>query len=177
MPLVSAVRFTCRHGATQATVNDLLAQIDQGDGYVHVSGDLDPRHLTDLLGARYGAPRTLVLDGYTDPTVDESRGAALLVPFEDRAVTTRAWAYGNEWVGTGTVRDADEVERPVSAVARGKVPGPLAAAAGEDVDWIERLIRTTGRTLPAQRPYVAVTSSSTRTTRSRWPTTSILTGS
>lgn len=53
------------------------------------------------------APRTLVLDGFTAPTVDASRGAALLVPFEDRAVTKmRAWAYGGQWVGTGTVRDA-----------------------------------------------------------------------
>ncbi|MGW3728078.1 hypothetical protein [Streptomyces sp. NPDC000851] len=51
---------------TQATVNDLLAQLGPGDGYMYLPGDLDPQDLTDLLGSRYGAPRTLVLDGFTD---------------------------------------------------------------------------------------------------------------
>ncbi|MGW6462213.1 hypothetical protein ACWF94_40865, partial [Streptomyces sp. NPDC055078] len=87
---------------TQATVNDLLAELGSGDGYMYLPSDLEPQDLTDLLGSRYGAPRTLVLDGFTDPTVDESRGAALLVPFEDRGVTIRAWAYGDQWIGTGT---------------------------------------------------------------------------
>ncbi|WP_405392628.1 hypothetical protein OG596_35480 [Streptomyces sp. NBC_01102] len=140
---------------TQGTVDDPLAQIGQGDGYIYVSGDLDPQQPTDLPGARYGAPRALVLDSFTDPTVDESGGAALLAPFEDRAVMIAAWAYGNEWVGTGTVRDAEGVERPVLAVARRKVPDPLAVGPDEkNVDWIDRLIRITGRTLPAQRPHV-----------------------
>ncbi|MGW3496014.1 hypothetical protein [Streptomyces sp. NPDC001020] len=65
---------------TQATVNDLLAQLDPGDGYMYLPSDLNPQDLTDLLVGSYGAPRTLVLDGFTDPTVDESRGAAPLVP-------------------------------------------------------------------------------------------------
>ncbi|MGP4089587.1 hypothetical protein [Streptomyces sp. KR55] len=69
---------------TQATVNDLLAQLGSRDGYMYLPSDLDPRDLTALLDSRYGAPRTLVLDGFTDPTVDESRGAALLVPMNDR---------------------------------------------------------------------------------------------
>ncbi|WP_327434702.1 hypothetical protein [Streptomyces sp. NBC_01236] len=81
---------------TQETVNDLLARLGPADGYMYLPSDLDPQDLTDLLDSRYGAPRTLVLDGFTDPTVDESRGAALLVPFEDRAVTIRAWAYGDQ---------------------------------------------------------------------------------
>ncbi|WP_330248020.1 MULTISPECIES: SMI1/KNR4 family protein [unclassified Streptomyces] len=139
---------------TQATVNDLLAQLGPGDSYMYLASDLDPQHLTDLLDGRYGAPRTLVLDGFTDPTVDESRGAALLVPFEDRAVTIRAWAYGDQWVGTGTARDAAGVERPVLVVAHREVPAPLAVAPNEDVDWMERLRRITGWTLPAQRPDV-----------------------
>lgn len=97
---------------TQATVNDLLAQLGPGDGCTYLTNDLNPHELTDLLGSRYGAPRTLVLDGFTDPTVDESKGAALLAPFGNRAVTMRAWAYGNQWVGTGTARDAEGTDTP-----------------------------------------------------------------
>ncbi|MGW4567902.1 hypothetical protein ACWEN3_37840 [Streptomyces sp. NPDC004561] len=139
---------------TQATVNDLLAQLGSRNGYMYLPGDLAPQDLTDLLSGRYGAPRTLVLDGFTDPTVDDSGGAGLLVPFEDRAVTVRAWAYGDQWIGTGTARDAEGVTRPVLAVAHRDVPEPLAVAAGEDVDWVDRLIRITGWTQPARRPDV-----------------------
>ncbi|MFF2330009.1 MULTISPECIES: hypothetical protein [unclassified Streptomyces] len=141
---------------TQATVNHLLARLGPGDGYTYLPHDLNPRDLTDLLDSRYGTPRTLVLDGFTDPTVDESRGAALLVPFEDRAVTIRAWAYGGQWVGAGTARDAEGVERPVLVVAHREVPQPLAVApdTGGDVDWTERLRGITGWTRPAQRPDV-----------------------
>ncbi|WEO93431.1 hypothetical protein A6P39_005010 [Streptomyces sp. FXJ1.172] len=139
---------------TQATVDDLLAQLGLGDGYMYLSTDLDPQGLTDLLANRYGAPRTLVLDGFTDPTVDDSSGAGLLVPFEDRAVKMQAWAYGDQWVGTGTARDAEGVERPVLVVAHRDVPEPVAVAPDEDedVDWMERLIQITGWTQPAQRP-------------------------
>ncbi|MFE7595540.1 SMI1/KNR4 family protein [Streptomyces sp. NPDC057494] len=143
---------------TQATVNDLLARLGPGDGYIYLPGDLNPQDLTDLLIGRYGAPRTLVLDGFTDPTVDESRGSALLVPFEDRAVRIRAWAYGDRWVGTGAVRDAEGVERPVLVVAHREVPESPAFAPDEeadvDVDWMERLRGITGWTQRAQRPDV-----------------------
>ncbi|WNE98539.1 hypothetical protein PS467_26010 [Streptomyces luomodiensis] len=147
---------------TQATVNDLLAQLGPGDGHMYLPSDVVPQALTDLLVGRYGAPRTLVLDGFTDPTADDSRGAALLVPFEGRAVKMRAWAYGDQWVGTGTARDAEGVERPVLVVARREVPEPLAVVPDEDedadadvdVDWVERLMRITGWTQPAQRPDV-----------------------
>ncbi|WP_031026005.1 SMI1/KNR4 family protein [Streptomyces sp. NRRL WC-3725] len=139
---------------TQSTVNDLLDRLGPGDDHMYLPGDLDPEALADLLADRYGAPRTLVLDA--DPTVDDSRGAALLVPFADRAVTMRAWAYGDQWVGTGTARDAEGIERPVLVVAHREVPEPLAVAPdeGEDVDWVERLIRITGWTRPARRPDV-----------------------
>ncbi|MFJ9576268.1 hypothetical protein ACIRQF_07785 [Streptomyces sp. NPDC101191] len=141
---------------TQTAVNDLLAQLGQGDGYMYLSGDLSLQDLTDLLEGRYGAPRTLVLKGFTDPTVDDSRGAALLVPFKDRAVTLRAWAYGDQWVGTGTVRDAEGAERSVLVVAHREVPEPLGVVPDEDededVDWMERLRRITGWTQSDQRP-------------------------
>ncbi|MFF5970106.1 hypothetical protein ACFY7C_01125 [Streptomyces sp. NPDC012769] len=142
---------------TQATVDDLLARVAPEGGFLYVPGDLDPQDVTDLLGARYGAPRTLVLEGFVDPTVDESRGAALLGPLGDRVVTMRAWAYGDRWVGTGTARDAEAVEREVLAVARREVPEALTVAADEgdehvgDVDWVERLGRITGWARPDRR--------------------------
>jgi hypothetical protein len=139
---------------TQATVDDLLARLGRGTGYMYVPADLNPRELTDLLDGRYGAPRTLVLDGFTDPTVDESGGAALLAPFGDRAVTIRAWAFGNRWIGTGTVRDAEGAVRPVLVGARREVPELLAVAPGEDVDWVRRLVRITGWVRPARKPDV-----------------------
>lgn len=119
---------------------------------MYLPDELDSEHLTDLLAGRYGTPRTLVLDGFTDPTVDEPKGAALLAPFKNRAVRIRAWAYGDQWVGAGTARDAEGAERPVLVVAHREVPQLLAVAPGEDVDWLERLIRITGWTQPAQRP-------------------------
>ncbi|MFB7334047.1 hypothetical protein ACFC00_20740 [Streptomyces adustus] len=151
---------------TQASVNDLLAELGPGDGFMYLPGDLDPQDLTDLLGGWYGASRTLDLAESGDPALDESRGAALLVPFEGRAVTMRAWAYGDQWIGTGTVRDAAGTHRPVLAVAHREVPGPWAAASDEDVDWTRRLMRITGWTHPAQRPDMvwAVTESSLGTT-------------
>lgn len=141
---------------TQATVTDLLARLGPGDGYVYLSSTLDPEGLSVRLDSRYGAARTLVLDGFTDPTVDESRGAALLLPLGDRAVTIRAWAYGDRWVGAGTALDAEGTERPVLVVAHREVPEPLVPAPRQDgdVDWMERLLRITGWTLPAQRPDV-----------------------
>ncbi|MFE8007864.1 SMI1/KNR4 family protein [Streptomyces sp. NPDC057418] len=141
---------------TQATVNDLLARLGPERSFMYLPSDVDPAYLTDLLDGRYGAPRTLVLDGFTDPTVDESGGAALLAPFEGRAVTMRAWAYGDQWVGTGTVRGTEGAGRPVLVVAHRKVPEPLAVAPHEvgDVDWMDRLRRITGWTRPAQRPDV-----------------------
>ncbi|MCX4985078.1 hypothetical protein [Streptomyces sp. NBC_00572] len=151
---------------TQMTINDLLDRIGPGDGYVYLPGDVPPRELANLLDGRYGAPRTLVLDGFTDPTADESRGAALLAPFEGRVVMMRAWAYGDQWVGTGAVRDSEGTERPVLVVARRAVPEPLPVApapgsgegpgdcSGEGFDWNERLERVTGWTGPARRPDV-----------------------
>ncbi|MFH8484840.1 SMI1/KNR4 family protein [Streptomyces longisporoflavus] len=130
----------------------LLTRLGPADGYIHLPGDLNPQDLTDLLTSRYGVPRTLVLRGFTDPRVDESSGAALLVPFRDRAVTIRAWAFRDRWIGTGTARDADGAERPVLAAAHRRLPPPLQCAPDEDVDWTERLKGITGWTQPAQRP-------------------------
>ncbi|CAL9446354.1 hypothetical protein [Streptomyces sp. enrichment culture] len=137
---------------TQATVSDLLDRIGPEDGCLHLPGDTDPQELTELLGDRYGAPRTLVLDGVADPAAGESGGSDLLLPFGDRAVTLRVWAYGGQWVGAGTARDGEGVVRPVLAVARREVPEPPAAGPGEGVDWVERLERITGWTRTGRRP-------------------------
>ncbi|MFD9722372.1 hypothetical protein [Streptomyces sp. NPDC059072] len=139
---------------TQTDVNDLLARLGPGTSYMYLPGDLDLPDLADLLEGRYGAPRTLILDGFTDPTVDDSKGAALIIPFEDRAVTLRAWAYGDQWIGTGTVRDAEGPERSVLVIAPREVPQPSGVAPDEDgdIDWMERLRLITGWTHSDQRP-------------------------
>ncbi|MGC4949136.1 hypothetical protein ACLQ2N_23440 [Streptomyces sp. DT224] len=140
---------------TQTALNDLLATLEPAGGHVYLPDDLDPQELTGLLAGRYGAPRTLVLDGFRDPTADASSGAALLAPFADRVVKMRAWAYGDQWVGTGSARDHEGVERTVLVVAPRRVPEPLAVGPeGGDIDWVDRLIRITGWGGPARRPDV-----------------------
>ncbi|QKW06564.1 hypothetical protein HUT18_09270 [Streptomyces sp. NA04227] len=160
---------------TYAAIADLLDQLGPGNDHMpgnehipgndhlYLSADLDPQGLMHLLGHMYGAPRTLVLDGFSDPTVDESRGAALLVPFADRAVFLRAWAYGDRWIGGGIARDDEGVERPVLAVAACRVvpeaPAgvPWEAEDGDEGDyahWAERLLRITDWAGPARRPDV-----------------------
>ena len=59
---------------TQAAVDDLLAQLGPGGGHVYVPGGVGARGLVEVLEGRYGAARTLVLEGFRDPTVDGSRG-------------------------------------------------------------------------------------------------------
>ncbi|MBO1334783.1 hypothetical protein [Streptomyces sp. VRA16 Mangrove soil] len=133
---------------TQATVHDLLTRLGPGGGHMYLPLDTDSQQVIDLLSSMYGAPRTLVLDGFTDPTLDASGGLDVLAPFEDRAETIRVWAYGNQWFGAGTAQDEDGVVRGVLAVAERALPEPLAAAPGEDVDWVERLVGITGWTPP-----------------------------
>ncbi|MEU9109129.1 hypothetical protein AB0D54_33345 [Streptomyces xanthophaeus] len=64
---------------TQSMVHHLLARIAGPSGALYLSLDTDPHMLVDGLADCYGAPRTLVLDGFADLTPDESSGAALLV--------------------------------------------------------------------------------------------------
>ncbi|MFF4424634.1 hypothetical protein ACFY04_28310 [Streptomyces sp. NPDC001549] len=139
---------------TQSMLNDLLDRIDASGGSVHLSLDTDPHMLVDRLASRYGAPRTLVLDGFTDPTVDESRGAALLAVLEGGGETIRAWAYGGQWIGAGTARDAQGVVRPVLAAVPRRVQVPPTGGTGRDEDWVERLVAITAWTSPPQRPDV-----------------------
>ncbi|WP_411075726.1 hypothetical protein [Streptomyces sp. cmx-4-7] len=73
-------------------LDDLLDRTATADGPLHLSPDTDPQQRMDMLADRCGAPKTPVLDGFTDPTVDESRGAALLSVLGGRGETIRAWA-------------------------------------------------------------------------------------
>ncbi|MFF5707039.1 SMI1/KNR4 family protein [Streptomyces sp. NPDC012794] len=149
---------------TQSTLNDLLARLAAPGGSLHLPLDIDPHRLVELMADRHGAPRTLVLDGFRDPTVDESCGAALLALLEGRAVTIRAWAYGDRWIGAGTARDAEGVARPVLATAprqtqsRSQTQAPRVkapvAALDQGEDWVERLIGITGWTPPPRRPDI-----------------------
>ncbi|MET9518293.1 hypothetical protein [Streptomyces sp. NPDC002994] len=151
---------------TQSTLNDLLARLTAPGGSLHLPLDIDPHRLVELLADRHGAPRTLVLDGFTDPTVDESCGAALLALLKGQGVTIRAWAYGNQWIGAGTARDAEGIARPVLATAPRQTQAPQAkppaGALSQDEDWVERLIGITGWTLPPRRPDVDWAQAETR---------------
>ncbi|MFE3168203.1 hypothetical protein [Streptomyces sp. NPDC059224] len=69
-------------------------------------------------------------------------------------MTIRAWAYGDHWVGTGTAREAEGAERPALVVAHREEPTPLAVALGEDLDWMQRLVRINGWTGAARRQDV-----------------------
>ncbi|OEJ23511.1 hypothetical protein AS594_02400 [Streptomyces agglomeratus] len=143
---------------TQSTLNDLLARLAAPGGSVYLSMDVDPLTLVESLTDRHGAPRTLALDGFADPTVDESCGAALLALLEGGGVTIRAWAYGDQWIGAGTARDAEGDVRPVLATAPRRTQAPQAGEpvgmSGQDGDWVERLLSITGWTPPPRRPDV-----------------------
>lgn len=86
---------------TQSGLSDVLAQ---PGGCRFLPPDLDPDRLVELLSDRYGAPRTLVLDGRADPTEDEFAGGPLLALLAGRGLTIRAWAYGDQWIGASTAR-------------------------------------------------------------------------
>lgn len=143
---------------TQSTLNDLLARLAVTGGSLYLPEDSDPHALVELLADRYGAPRTFVLDGFTDPTADDSCGTALLAFLEGRGMTIRAWAYGNQWIGAGTAYDAQGDVRPVLATAPRRTQIPQAATAEEracqEVDWLGQLISITGWTQPPRRPNV-----------------------
>ncbi|MFE1558949.1 hypothetical protein ACFW6V_28695 [Streptomyces sp. NPDC058734] len=137
---------------THALLNDLLARLTGPSGLLYLSQDIDPEALVERLADRHGAPLTLVLDGSTDPGVDEARGAGPLLPLlEGRGETVMAWAYGDQWIGAGTAQDAHGDVFPVLATAPRRVREP-AGAPGRDEDWVDRLIAITGWNMPPRRP-------------------------
>ncbi|MFD8637937.1 hypothetical protein [Streptomyces sp. NPDC059533] len=139
---------------THSTLNDLLARLAEPSGILYLSLDVDPHSLVEKLADRHGAPRTLVLDGVTDPSVDEAGGGALLGLLGGRGETILAWAHGERWIGAGTAEDAQGDVLPVLATAPRRVRIPPPGVTGRAEDWVERLIDITGWTLPPQRPDI-----------------------
>lgn len=92
---------------THAALDDLLERIPAPGDLLHLPPDVRPQAPVDLLDSRYGAPHTLVLDGFTDPTAGGPSGAPLLPVLEGRGETIRAWAWGDRWIGAGTARDGE----------------------------------------------------------------------
>ncbi|MFE0650980.1 hypothetical protein ACFVZH_20565 [Streptomyces sp. NPDC059534] len=135
-------------------LNDLMDRLTEPSGFVYLSQDLDPQVLVERLADRHGAPRVLVLDGCADTGVDESRGGGLLAVLDGRSETIRAWAYGGQWIGAGTARDAHGDVFPVLAIAPRTVQVPSVGVAGQDDDGFERLVGVTGWTYLPERPDI-----------------------
>ncbi|MFF5897147.1 SMI1/KNR4 family protein [Streptomyces argenteolus] len=147
---------------TPSTLDDLLSGRAVPHGWLHLPPGTDPHTLVTSLTGRCGVPRTLVLDGFADPTADEERGAALLALLDGRGVTVRAWAHGDRWIGAGTAKDAEGEVRPVLATVPRQERAPLAVVPGECVDWVERLIGITGWSAPPRRPGIDWAATETR---------------
>ncbi|MGW6414455.1 hypothetical protein [Streptomyces sp. NPDC055055] len=139
---------------TRSILDNLLDQIPLPSGVLYLSQDTDPHALVEELASRHGEPRTLVLDGVMAPGVGEVQGAGLLDLLDGRAETVVAWAHGGQWLGTGTALDAQGDTVPVLAVTPRKAHVLPAGTAGQDEDWVERLIGITGWTQALQRPDV-----------------------
>jgi hypothetical protein len=103
--------------------------------------DIDVLALGDALTDRYGHPRNLAADAYTDPTVNERTGAPLLAPFGDDLVGMRAWAYADRWIGCGTLRAGSGV-RPVVVVAERATPRQEELPPNST--WVDQVVAVTG---------------------------------
>ncbi|MFD8971175.1 hypothetical protein [Streptomyces sp. NPDC059593] len=135
-------------------LDSLLDRIPQPSGVLYLSQDIDPHALVENLASRHGEPQTLVLDGTTNPGVSEIHGAGLLGLLEGRAETVVAWAHAGQWLGAGTALDTQGDIVPVLAVTPRQAQALPAGIAGQDEDWVERLIGITGWILPPRRPDV-----------------------
>lgn len=65
-----------------------------------------------------------------------------------------AWPHAGQWLGAGTALDAQGDIVPVLAIIPRQAQALPAGVAGQDEDWVERLIGITGWILPPQRPDV-----------------------
>ncbi|MEU5303897.1 hypothetical protein ACH4YO_28260 [Streptomyces noursei] len=103
--------------------------------------EVDLSALTEQLSGRYGEPYGLARGGHMDPEVTERTGLPLLVPFGERLVEMRAWAYAGRWIGCGAMRTGEGI-RPVVVVA--ERPDPAADGLPEDASWVDRIVAVTG---------------------------------
>ncbi|MGW1494038.1 SMI1/KNR4 family protein [Streptomyces sp. NPDC002402] len=97
--------------------------------------------LVEGISGRYGSSRNLAVGGCVDPAADATTGLPLLTPFRGRVVDMRAWAYGSCWIGAGTVRDGDAVQRVVVIAERAV---PVVEGLPADASWVEKVVAVTG---------------------------------
>ncbi|MGV9313770.1 hypothetical protein ACWDR0_16505 [Streptomyces sp. NPDC003691] len=134
---------------TETTVALLLKRLGTESGPLAPPPGTDPQMLVDMVSGWYGTPRTLVLDGFADPQVDEYGGAELIALLGGPGVTVRAWAYAGRWVGVGSVRG--EGRAVLGAVAR-RVRPLAGGGPGPGEDWVDRLAAIVGWDEGPRRP-------------------------
>lgn len=144
--------FLSSMDVTHAMLNSLLDRIPRPSGVLYLSQNIDAHALVENLASLHGEPRALVLDGVMAPGVSEVHGTNLLDLLEGRAETLMTWAHAGQWLGAGTALDAQGDIVPVLAVTPRRIRVLPAGIAGQDEDWVERLIGITGWTLPPRRP-------------------------
>lgn len=94
-----------------------------------------------VLDGRLGRGRTLVLDGFVDPTATERSGAGALAPFGGSVQRMRVWPYAGGWVACGIVRDDEGLDRSVVLFAERPAPEMYAE---DGATWIARVVAVTG---------------------------------
>lgn len=112
-------------------LDDLLARLTEPSGLLYLSQDIDPHALVEKLASRRREPRTLVLDGITDPGVNEAHGACLLDLLQGRGETITAWAHAGQWIGAGAAQDAQGDIVPVLVITPQQVRVLPAGTAGQ----------------------------------------------
>ncbi|MER5636184.1 hypothetical protein ABT095_04435 [Kitasatospora sp. NPDC002227] len=114
------------------------------------------RGLVDALRERWGDPRTLVLGGFADPSLDEDRGLSLVTPFGGLLLEMCGWAVRRRWVGCGIARDEAGSQLRLVAVVGDRVDPALRCLPDDGRDWagttwLERLAAVTGWETPQAR--------------------------
>lgn len=97
-----------------------------------------------------GRPRNLATGGFTDPTLAESTGMALIEPFSTQLLEMRGWAYRSRWIGCGEVARPGGTQ-PVVVLATRESPAHDAFPQGHS--WAQKLRTLTG-SAPRSTPGV-----------------------
>ncbi|MGW1143588.1 hypothetical protein ACWD6I_00710 [Streptomyces sp. NPDC002454] len=94
-----------------------------------------------ITGTSKRTTRSLVLDGFVDPTLTDSTGATLVAPFGPELRQLRAWIHRSHAVGFGRL-DRPDGPRTVLVVAHRDDPAHSGFPAGSS--WAERLAIVVG---------------------------------
>lgn len=97
-----------------------------------------------------GRPRNLAAGGFTDPTITENTGLALVEPFGAQLLEMRGWAHRSRWIGCGEVARPDGA-RPVVVLAAREAPAHDEFPQGHS--WAQKLQALTGW-VPGSAPAV-----------------------